>query len=81
MQSKLLPSSIGCAIYLTCLQVPSLRAISLKFLDAVQWLLPCSVRVYLVQEGAVSGLPRCVSLDLTPNLAALGSNFEVGTIL
>jgi glutathione reductase (NADPH) len=37
--------AIGCAIYWTCLQVPSLRATSLKSLDAVQWLLLCSVRV------------------------------------
>jgi hypothetical protein len=37
--------AIGCAIYLTCLQVPSSRVIRLKSLDAVQWLLPCSVRV------------------------------------
>jgi hypothetical protein len=44
MQSKLLPFRSDCAIFWTCLQVPPLRAISLKSLDAVQWLLPCSVR-------------------------------------
>jgi hypothetical protein len=37
--------AIECAICWMCLQVPSLRAINLKSLDAEQWLPPCSARV------------------------------------
>jgi hypothetical protein len=46
MQSKLLPGLRSDALSIgTYLQVLSLRAISLKSLGAVLWLLPCSVRV------------------------------------